>query len=94
MTGRLSIDVMSDGKQFLRAGPETVNALAPIVEQRTGGLIIIHYKAKFHSIIATQKAHVNCFELSPRSSNSWRCHDCDRLLNILTATITFKHRAL
>ena len=29
---------LSDGKQFHRAGPDTVNALAPTVERRTGGM--------------------------------------------------------
>jgi len=36
-TGRLSIDVMSAGKLFQRAGLATGNALAPTVERRTGG---------------------------------------------------------
>jgi len=35
-TGRLSIDVMSAGKLFQRAGLATGNALAATVERRTG----------------------------------------------------------
>jgi len=36
-TNGLSIDVMSAGKLFQRAGPSTRNALAPTVERWTGG---------------------------------------------------------